>query len=88
MSGSFEKHWVTANSMRTICEVLREIYWQTEDPIVREKVMEAERMAKSMNRKLEEYNQSWIEGTFEHTKNPEGITKERQEQSEKEKEPK
>lgn len=54
MSKAFEKHFVTSNKMRTICEVLREIYWHTEDPVIREKVTEAEVMAKKMSAKLHE----------------------------------
>lgn len=42
-------------SMRTICEVLREIYWSTRDETIRDKVKEAMVMAKSMDRKLTEY---------------------------------
>ena len=45
--------------MRTVCEVLREIYWHTDDPIVREKVLEATVMAKKMDIKLREYKADW-----------------------------
>lgn len=41
--------------MRTICEVLREIYWSTRDEEIREKVKEAMIMAKKMDIRLTEY---------------------------------
>jgi hypothetical protein len=41
--------------IRTICEVLREIYWSTKDPEIREKVKEAMIMGKKMDRRLSEY---------------------------------
>jgi hypothetical protein len=40
------------NKLRTICEVLREIYWAIEDPDTRLKVVEASMMAKKMSRKI------------------------------------
>lgn len=40
---------------RTICEVLREIYWSTKDESIREKVKEAMVMAKKMDIRLTEY---------------------------------
>lgn len=41
--------------IRTICEVLREIYWSTQDRRMREKIKEAMVMAKAMDRRLTEY---------------------------------
>jgi len=42
-------------SMRTICEVLREIYWLTKDQEIRDRVKESMVMAKAMDRRLTEY---------------------------------
>lgn len=41
--------------IRTICEVLREIYWSTKDIEIRERVKEAMIMAKKMDIRLTEY---------------------------------
>lgn len=65
---NFEKHVVTSNNMRTICEVIREIYWATEDKQIREKAVEAIRMAKRMNNRLREYKRSWDNGEWEENK--------------------
>jgi len=50
MSEAFEKNFVRGSTKRTVCEVLREIYWWTTDPVIREKVKEATRMAKRMDK--------------------------------------
>ena len=54
---NFKKHFIGEKGwkFRSICEVLREIYWETEDPTIREKVKEAMTMAKKMGGKLIEY---------------------------------
>lgn len=49
----------SATHFRTICEVLREIYWQSDDTVVKEKCMEATVMAKKMDAKLREYKDDW-----------------------------
>ncbi len=54
--------------LRTICEVLRECYELTRDEQVREKLVEAQHMAKRMSRKLLQYNQKAFKGWWE--KNP------------------
>lgn len=67
-----------ANSydMRTICEVLREIYWLTEDPEIREKLLEATIMAKKMDRKLiENYHRKWYRKEEFYEKNPDSKEK-------------
>lgn len=46
---------VRVYSIRTICEVLREIYWSTRDDVIREKLKEAMVMAKKMDIRLTEY---------------------------------
>ena len=43
----------------TICEVLRQIYWETRNPDIKLKARIAVTMAKKMQRKLKEYNQDW-----------------------------
>jgi hypothetical protein len=53
---AFKKNMIHESAFRSICEVLREIYWETEDPNVRLKSIEASMMAKKMARKLIEYN--------------------------------
>ncbi len=53
---AFKKNMMHKSEFRSICEVLREIYWDTEDSDVRLKVVEASMMAKKMARKLIEYN--------------------------------
>ena len=85
MSKAFEKNIVTTNKMRTICEVLREIYWHTTDPVVREKISEASNMAKRMDKKLHEYKYAWDEGVYEPTENYEEVAAQRREQYEREK---
>lgn len=62
--------------MRTICEVLREIYWLTEDPEIREKLLEATVMAKKMDRKLiEYYHKKWYRKPEFYDKNPDSKEK-------------
>ena len=53
---AFKKNMMHESAFRSICEVLREIYWETEDESIRLKAIEASRMAKKMARKLVEYN--------------------------------
>ncbi len=53
---AFKKNMIHESAFRSICEVLREIYWETEDASIRLKAIEASRMAKKMARKLVEYN--------------------------------
>lgn len=55
----------TVTTMRTICEVLREICWHSKDPVIKEKCMEATVMAKKMDEKLREYSGIWDEGMWE-----------------------
>jgi len=85
MSKAFEKNIVTANPKRTICEVLREIYWHTLDPEIREKALEASNMAKRMDKKLHEYKYGWDEHEWEITENYEEVAAQRREQYEREK---
>jgi len=80
MSKAFEKNIVTANPKRTICEVLREIYWYTTDPEIREKVLEASGMAKRMDKRLHEYKYGWDEDEWEITDNYEEVARKRREQ--------
>jgi hypothetical protein len=42
-----------------VCEVLREIYWATEDPRIRKKVEEATEMAKKMDKRLRHYKDTY-----------------------------
>jgi hypothetical protein len=50
---SFKKNMLGhTNNFRTICEVLREIYWGIDDPDIRLKVIEASTMAKKMSRRI------------------------------------
>lgn len=53
---AFKKNMIHKSQFRTICEVLREIHWGTDDPDIRLKAIEASMMAKAMSRKLIEYN--------------------------------
>jgi hypothetical protein len=53
---AFKKNMMHKSAFRSVCEVLREIYWQTDDPDIRLKAIEASMMAKKMARKLIEYN--------------------------------
>lgn len=85
MSKAFEKNMVTANPKRTICEVLREVYWYTLDPVIREKVLEASSMAKRMDKKLHEYKYGWDENEWEITENYEEVAAQRRAWHEKEK---
>lgn len=50
---------------RTICEVLREIYWSTIDQSIREKTIDAMTMAKNMDAKLRTYKSDWDKGEWE-----------------------
>jgi len=59
-------------SLRTICEVLREINDVLQGSAGHKKVhpllIEAEDMAKKMSRKLREYNREWDTGWWEENK--------------------
>lgn len=77
---NFKKHFIGEKGwkFRSICEVLREIYWATEDPVIREKVTEASKMAKKMGQKLLEYKFDYYEGMeYDAIKDPESIVAER-----------
>jgi uncharacterized protein YlzI (FlbEa/FlbD family) len=43
------------NTVRTICEKIREVYWTVDDPKVRSVLEEINHDAKAMNRKLRTY---------------------------------
>lgn len=78
---AFEKNFVTSYPFRTLCEVLREIYWHTEDAVVREKVREATIMAKKMDAKLREYKEDWdAQNMWEELANADEVKKQRQQQ--------
>ena len=50
---NFKKYMLGhTTKFRTICEVLREIYWETDNKEVRLKAIEASAMAKRMSRKI------------------------------------
>jgi len=85
MSEAFEKNFVRGSTKRTICEVLREIYWWTTDPVVREKVEEATRMAKRMDKKLHEYKYAWDADEYDDIPNSEEIAAKRRQLYEEEK---
>jgi len=58
------------SKFRTVCEVLREINDlcqkdSKQDKVIRKKLAEAEKMAKSMALKLEWYNKNFIQEEFE-----------------------
>lgn len=65
MNDEFRK----ASHMRTICEVLREIYEATSLERVRALADEAIVMAKKMDEKLREYRTDWNVGIFEENEN-------------------
>ncbi len=74
-----ESTMAASYDMRTICEVLREIYWETTDEVIREKVLEATIMAKKMDRKLiENYNKKWYRSEEFYKKNPDSKEKAKQ----------
>ena len=54
VSAELYESLVRVYPLRTICEVLREIFWGTEDPAIRMKVIDAMIMAKKMSAKLSE----------------------------------
>ena len=56
MGGSYD--------IRTICEVLREIFWETESQSIKDKVLEATWMAKKMDAKLRSNHQKWMRRGF------------------------
>ena len=85
MGTAFEKNFVASHHFRTICEVLREIYWHTNDEVVREKIKEATLMAKKMDKKLHEYKYNWDEGMWEPLENEDQIKEQRRKQYEDEK---
>lgn len=52
------------NRQYTICELLRQTYWLTEDPEIRLNLRIAVNMAKSMVQKLREYKADWDKQGF------------------------
>jgi len=59
---------------RTVCEVLREIYWHTDDLVVKEKALEAIDMAKRMDIRLREYKADWDRTEWAHIGNASEIS--------------
>lgn len=51
--------WNIVNKKRTICEVLREIWYLTEDKEIKCRLEEAMTMAKKMSNKLFQYKGDW-----------------------------
>ena len=60
-----KKRFAVVNTLRTVCEVLREIYWSTEDPVIRDKTVEATIMAKKMDQRLRQYKEGWDKDEWE-----------------------
>lgn len=88
MSNTFEKMMMSDKTgfvKRTVCEVLREIYWHTQDPVVREKALEAIGMAKRMDSKLREYKADWDKNEWKTIENATEIAEARRAQYEREK---
>lgn len=52
------------NGKYTICELLRQTYWMTEDPKIQLNLRIAVNMAKSMVQKLREYKADWDKNGF------------------------
>lgn len=52
------------NSRYTLCEVLRQTYWMTDDPQIRENLRLAVSMGKAMVKKLREYKADWDKEDF------------------------
>lgn len=52
-----QMHIISPNN--SICEILRNIYWKTDDPEIKLKCRIATTMAKRMTRKLSEYKKGW-----------------------------
>ncbi len=89
MGRTFKKNFIggkTGFVKRTICEVLREIYWKIEDSEAREKIEEAMGMTKKMDAKLREYRKRYDDEWWEDVDNPEKIFQERKDQHEEESE--
>ena len=77
---NFKKHFIGEKGwkFRSICEVLREIYWETEDQVIREKVKEAMFMAKKMGGKLIEYKGNYYDQMeYDAIAEPEEVVKAR-----------
>lgn len=52
-----EMRWISPKN--SICEVLRGIYWKTDDPEIKLQCRVATSMAKSITNKLSEYKDGW-----------------------------
>ena len=61
-----EMSWISPKN--TICQVLRDIYWKTDDPEIKLNCRIATTMAKRMTAKLTEYKEDWDKEFF--GKNP------------------
>lgn len=61
-----QMQWVSPN--HSICQVLREIYFTTEDPGIKMHCRVATAMAKAMTKKLKEYKDNWEEDFWEQNK--------------------
>jgi hypothetical protein len=64
-----ESNMLRVSPTNTICQVLRDIFCATDDECIRVGARLATAMAKSMDRKLNEYNKDWKNGFYD--KNPE-----------------
>jgi hypothetical protein len=77
---NFKKHYIGEKGwqFRSICEVLREIYWETEDPVIRKKVVEATAMAKKMGMKLVDNKFDYYDTMeYDAIEDPESVVAER-----------
>lgn len=54
-----EKEMHRVGPRNTICQMLRQIYFKTDDPEIKTRCRVAVSMAKSMSRKLTEYKKDW-----------------------------
>ena len=65
-----EKEMNCVSQRETICAVLRDIYFATENQEVKLKARIATSMAKSMSRKLTEYKEGWENDFFDVADTP------------------
>lgn len=64
-----EREMIHASPRNTICEILRDIYWATDDKDIRLKARVATAIVKAMDKRLRQYKENWMDNFYEYNLN-------------------
>jgi hypothetical protein len=63
---AYKRRFLTASSFRGLCEIAREIYWSTKDPVIREKAMSYRWKATQVDAELQKLHNDQTKDKLSH----------------------